>query len=760
MIPAYAVPVSAVNYYDPVYTDNPFFNYSNNQNCLVTIKIKCNQNNTSPENVFLQVKSANGSLVNFNKTNGIYSSTAIGGSSYIEVTDEKVVLSVPPGDYKLIPSETTSFRPENDEISFSASNNTQSEDIEINYLSESNIVYISAHDELGNPVQELKATITDAFGEKSKFFQSDSEYIYMTSSGLEEISIPPSGAQLSGLPSGKYKLEITTSPDALSVPESLVFSISEDALNNNVDIVCSSIQGSMTIINVDPLGNAISGSACTIETSNGELLKFLSIGGNEYKYDSAGTITSLEFDSTVPVIVTGLSPDVEYIVKEYSETNTTNLAEPQKVILQNGVPGYVSLQTKATSGSLAIKVSDKATNAPLQDFVYQICSIKEDGSSSIMYFSALIDSPTSNTFIYNENGDITAVSTDEDGEVLVNNLPVGEYSISCKESPVGYVTNSEPIIKTISHNSVTKCDISAPKSNVAIEVLDENESPIANVLIEIYNSAGELILDSKTNAKGKILLTNIANGNYSYRLKEAPEGYSYINSAFNFTINDAGTADGSTVIILKKVKIRIGVPAQGDSASMENAVFALYDSSGAEVSRALTDSTGIAVFSGVCFGDYTIKQISAPIGFQVSKSELKITVDSKYSNEDVYYLDKEITPPSVTEDSTDQEQEESTPVNIGDVFFIIIGILIVLFVIVCVIQLITKLKSNTSVDCDNEPHPELQETDVKIFTPARKSSESLLLDGIDINSLSPEALKELNNAVQERISNQISKENE
>lgn len=758
----FSTPICAMNYYgDFGDNNNSFFNFDTSQsNCSVTISAHCSSSNAYLSDMSLKVKDALGSYVAFNNVNGNYSATAIGGNELIKTNSAgSIMLSLPAGQYTLEAYETEYFKPVSAAIGLNIPEGVLTKTTVIEYEASSSSINISVSDEAGNAIPGASIQILDAFGTPMSFFDSDGEFIYMESSGKKDISITNSQISVSGLPDGKYFISVIQVPENYAIPDPSSVNIEKGELKN-VDIICQTLQGSMTIINVDSVGNAIIGSACSLSLENGKVLTFTKVGGNEYKYDPIGTETIIKFETADPIIITGLTPDIEYTVSEVNSSPNYDPAEPQKIVLQNGVAGYVSLQTKRTSGSLTISVSDEITNEPLADFTYMITGTDSGGNKVPFYFSVK-DSTSDSIYVYNEQGDISGVKTGDNGNIVIEGLPIGDIAITCKESPAGYVTDTNEIKKTISTSASTSCNISASKSNVAIEVRDENESPVANACIEIYNNSGELVLSSNTNAKGKILLSNIAAGSYTYRLVSAPDGFSYDPAVVEFVITPSGTAEGLSPLTLKKTKIQVSIGEQKGENSRENAVFALCDMSGNEISRALTSSSGIASFSGIGYGEYVIKQISAPIGYQISSNEIHISINEKYINEDVFYINGEDTLESTSETEAEittehAEHKKFSSLNIGDVFFIIIGILIALFAATCVVQLILKAKSNIQSNPEDNiaiSSDGLSDDDVKIFIPPNKQNNSPITPkSVNIDPRNPAELKALDDEIKKLIS--------
>lgn len=749
--------VAAMNY---IGSYGDYFNQSSN--CIVSVNAYCVTNNQYLDKAPIKIKDSYGRYLSFSYFGGSYSIVQSGGSELL-YTDETggITLDIPPGQYTIVAESANGYTISNTQVPFTIANGSTSQNVDVEYKLESGSLTVSCSTSEGDSLSGCSIQISDAFGNPVNFFAAGNNYTYKTSSGKTLIPINDNSITVSGFPAGTYYITVPECPSGMEpVMDNYPFTINNgDSISINIEMSVVK-SGQLSISNIDASGNIVTGSACSIVGPDNTILTFTKDGNSTYKYDVNGLLNTIPFESEDPIFITGLPTGTEYTVNEVNTSAGYVLADPQKIQIDNDETKQVILTAKKTTGALTITVSDDVTNEKVEDFTYTITSAQ---SKTPMYFS-LKDAGqnsinTQPVYVYNENGEITAVKTSSSGVINIEGLPSGDIIIKCKESPVGYVTDTSDITKTITPNSTTLCDFTVSKSNVAIEVIDENESPVIDVSIEIYNSDGKIVMTGQTNAKGKILLTSVAAGSYTYRLAGVPEGFSYTDEIKSFTISPTGIADGLTPIHLEKTKIQVSIGKQEGTNSLENAVFALYDVAGNEISRALTTSSGIATFSGIGYGEYVVKQISAPIGYSVSDKELPISITSTYQNEDVFDFSADDLLSSSETDNQDENVAEKNnkgsnkkSFSVGDIYFLIIFILVIAFVVVAAVSFIIKLKSrpvtndennddnsspnDNSNDIDREvkeqdpplktqAHPivfndNIDDDGVKIFTPAAK----------------------------------------
>ena len=695
------------------YGNNYYSSSPTNSICSVSINAYCETSNSFIENAPCKIMDSSGQYLKFNRFAGIYNISQSGDEILYTDSSGGFTVELPSGQYTLVTDNVRDFSVLSSSIPFYIPSDTISKNVDIEYARASGDVLLSLSDADGNQVSGCTVQVEDAYGNLVNFFSVGNNYSYVESSGKTTIPINDAVVSLSEFPAGSYALKVVESPAGSSpAMERYPFDINgSESVSINVQFAPEKT-GQMSISNIDFAGTILTGSACSIVGSDNVILTFTKVSGSEYKYDPNGVVNTIAFETSDPLYIVGLPLGVEYTVNEVNTSVGYVLSDPQKVTLDSEEPASVLLTAKKTTGSLSITVSDDTTNDKVSDFAYTISSA---ATGTPMYFS-LKDSAlnSSSTYVYDEQGEITAVKTGPVGAITIEGIPAGEIIIRCKESPSGYVTDTTEITKTITPNITALCDLTVSKSNVAIEVVDENESPIIDVPVEIYNADGKIVLNGSTNAKGKILLTNVAAGSYTYRLAGVPEGYSFIDDIKSFTITPSGVAEGLSEIRLERTKIQVSIGQQEGNNTLENAVFVLYDAAGNEISRVLTSSSGIATFTGVGYGDYTIKQITAPIGYKVSDKELSITIDKTYTNEGVFDFSGDGEIASKEESSKENSAPDSAAVSekkslsMGDIYFIFIGVLVVCFVIVAAVSFFFKVKNGKKEEESDDGETENQ----------------------------------------------------
>ena len=680
-IPCSVIPSLALNY----------------NTCIVSVTAL--KGNTHIPNVEYQIKDSSGQLLKFNSLYDVYSLAENGGGSSVIASDNygEVEIDLPAGAYYICPLPSGKYTAEEESTYFVISDAISSKNINVFFEESSIPLFLSFESSSGDPITNCSFSLYDENMKVLNFFSVNGEYT-LVDSGKTVISSTGDATVIAGLPEGSYFLSFNSLPNGMSIPQDS-FPITLSKGNNDTTIKLADLVGDIVLTIKDSEGNAVKGSIISVVGTDSNILNFSQKSEMEYYYDPSGSFSTINVTTTEPILISGLPVNVEYTINETSPSSGFLTAQPVKVVVQSGDPSVVNIDAIKSTGMLSINVTDEVTGEPVEGATY---SIVDSETNSPVFFSLKSTDVNNSAYVYDENGSLSAVTTGNIGIINIENMPARNYTIKAKETPAGYIIDSNTVEKTITANLTTVCDIILSKSNVAIAVYDENETPIMDVAVEIYDNSGTAILSSRTNAKGKILLTNVVSGTYTFRISSVPDGYSFDQGVQSFTIKPDGLADNLNPITLKKTTIKASIDAVSGK-SMDNAVFALYDDQGKEILRALTNSSGIATFSGVNKGSYTIKQISAPVGYTVSDKVISVVIDDSYLNDSVFsFGSEENSTLSLSAEETKEKESSETRssggIDWGSVFWkaliILVGLGVVISIISVVMDVLEKKKTS------------------------------------------------------------------
>ena len=135
--------------------------------------------------------------------------------------------------------------------------------------------------------------------------------------------------------------------------------------------------------------------------------------------------------------------------------------------------------------------------------------------------------------------------TDENGEILLEDLLIGDYTVKEQESDsnVGYLLPDEQTV-TVAHNEITELQIENKliRGNVKLVKVDkDNNVTLSGAVFDLYDPSGKLLGNYTTNEDGEILIENLPYG-FGYILSEtkAASGYMFDKVKLSFDITENG----------------------------------------------------------------------------------------------------------------------------------------------------------------------------------------------------------------------------
>ena len=398
------------------------------------------------------------------------------------------------------------------------------------------------------------------------------------------------------LPTGNYKVEVTgglsyiyTIPAAKEAeifykdePTVVVFNLTEDKNALHVQVV---EEGTNT-----PLANI------SVTLSNGET----------YVTDEYGYIH-------IPEILVG-----EYVASvdgdKIPNTHKTNNNSSKAVTVTKNVEGRVVLELTRKKGDLDVTVRDKDTDEPI---------------------------PGAKVEIYDEDGNkVGEGTTDENGKLIVDDLPTGDYTIKVTEVPDGYNKPDDTTV-TIEDEQTSETVILVEKKkgdlDIAVKDKDTNES-IPNAKVEVYDKDGNKVGEGVTDENGKLIVEDLPIGDYTIKVTEVPDGYNKPDDTI-VTVEEDKTAEAVILIEKKKGDLDITVKDKDTDEPIPGAKVEIYDEDGNKVGEGTTDENGKLIVEDLPIGDYTIKVTEVPDGYN-KPDDTTVTVEEDKTTDVVIEVEK------------------------------------------------------------------------------------------------------------------------
>lgn len=480
-----------------------------------------------------------------------------------------------------------------------------------NYSSEVKIRKLDDVTPTPNPVAGVEINLFKNGAAVTKNFYGDDLTLVTDSDGY---------ITLNDLEPGTYTYkEVASSAPAGYIPstETYTFIINEDGtidVNNSqlefVNKITSVTLTKTDLVNGQPVPGA------TIEISGGDLVEPI-----VKVTDAEGKIVLEKLEPGTYTFKETFAP-AGYILSEETATFTI------------GNDGRVSGKTTLTNAPKPfVTVSKKSIGEP---------SIPLEGAR----FELTYPNGGTAQFVTDSQGKITFA--DKDNRSI--GLDKGRYSFKEIAAPEGYilVSGQEPQgtftvdeqgnvtpRKEFSFTNAKKPDVTLTKTDLV------EGDPVPGATIEVKNAEGNPIKNSPfvTDSNGKITLSSLDPGTYTFTETIAPEGYIKNEETVTFTVNNDGTISGKQTmtnapkpdVLFKKVAAML----DGTTLNLEGVEFILYkvtDSSESEVRRVVSDSNGNVKFEKLDKGSYVLREGTSPNTFKKLSGDIasfKVTEDGK-----------------------------------------------------------------------------------------------------------------------------------
>ncbi|MFD6546410.1 SpaA isopeptide-forming pilin-related protein [Bacillus cereus] len=236
------------------------------------------------------------------------------------------------------------------------------------------------------------------------------------------------------------------------------------------------------------------------------------------------------------------------------------------------------------------------------------------------------------------NGKIVGeLVTNEEGEAISKDLPIGNYTVVEKEAPKGYELLKDNITVKIEKDAVVEIKIGNKKlpdpmgkmKLVKVDISDKNKK-LAGAKFHIEDLNKKIVGELVTNEEGEVISKDLPIGNYTVVEIEAPKGYELLKDKIAVKIEKDTVVEikiGNKKLPDPNGQFEIEKVDDTDSElKLKGAVFQVLDKEGKEVSRLITDEKGKVISNQLAIGKYTIKEIKAPNGYMLLRDPIEIEI--------------------------------------------------------------------------------------------------------------------------------------
>ncbi|WP_001232066.1 SpaA isopeptide-forming pilin-related protein [Bacillus anthracis] len=329
--------------------------------------------------------------------------------------------------------------------------------------------------------------------------------------------------------------------------------------------------------------------------------------------------------------------DKENNVVDTVTTNEKGIAEVKDLPFGD----YFVKEISAPEGYIKIDAPVKVTidNTNIIEFVIkntkklengQLKLLKKDSESGQLLPGAKFD-------VIDKDGKVVeTIVTDDKGEVLSKQLPVGSYTLKEVEAPKGYELSSSSVSVDVEANKVVTVDVVNKKipekvtGQFEVVKVDANDKTklLSGAEFEVYKD-GKKVAELKTGESGKVMSPKLPLGEYTVKETKAPAGYKLSDKEWKVTIQnekEVVKVEAENEKILGSLQI-IKMDDKDQTKRLAGAEFTLKDVKGNVVKEGITtDKSGTVKVDGLVPGEYTLEETKAPEGYKALEVTIEVNV--------------------------------------------------------------------------------------------------------------------------------------
>ena len=315
----------------------------------------------------------------------------------------------------------------------------------------------------------------------------------------------------------------------------------------------------------------------------------------------------------------------------YSKPSLNAKVSSTKMTLSSDKKYYVSKAIDANAKNIDGKYKVSVTSAPSGTIITDINGNKQTSFKASEKF--LIKIPASKI----AEGKTVSAKVKITASSTINKA----YKYAPKNDSIQPMTVLQPYTKSVSDTigvKATKPKTPKPEptptpnnlpkpAKVSILKLDKDTNATVEGAVLVVKDANGNEIDRFTSNSEAHEIENIANGTYTVEEVEAPSGYELSTEKQTFTISDSvRTAEVKYYNKAKTSVVSIFKLDKNTNNPVIGAVLVIKDSNGNEIKKITSSANGNSI-TGLSNGTYTVEEVEAPSGYELSTEKETFTID-------------------------------------------------------------------------------------------------------------------------------------
>ena len=318
------------------------------------------------------------------------------------------------------------------------------------------------------------------------------------------------------------------------------------------------------------------------------------------------------------------------------------------------VTDYLLIETKAPTGytldeelvkgkKITVSKDGEVSNFPIQDVENEPTKVILKKVGLTIENGKEVKNPLQGAEfkVLDSNGQVVSgyekLTSDSSGNVTIEKLTPGKYSLVETKAPAGYILDPTPIDFELKANEEGIIpDINLEKVNYqgSAQLIKHNSNgqALSGAIFKVIDKDGNTIQTNLSSDKdGKVTATGLAPGDYSFVETKAPTGYILNTIPVHFTISAEEEGQPQMVIASDNFINYQGsaelIKQDNESQPLSGAVFKIVDKAGKTIQTNLTSGKdGKVVVDGLAPGEYSFVETKAPTGYILNTIPVHFTI--------------------------------------------------------------------------------------------------------------------------------------